>query len=504
MGLKSHGLPCPFGCGSSNGFAEYEDGGYCFVCKKKEKQEQTYTKEYVPWRGVSQNTYRFYNVLTRINADGEPVALEIPYGNSFLVRSLSEKKFHWENKPVQPGLFGKERFSAGGGIAITVTEGALDAMSCREMLGEYPFVSVRSASTARADCEQDKEYLDSFDKIYFCFDNDQPGREALRACSMLFDPSKVYTLNLTKYNDPNDYLTNKATKEFRNVWYNSKKYLPSSIISTYAEVAELLRQDDAEQLGTFPWTQLQEMTYGIRSGQRVLFTALEGIGKTEIVRAIEYHLLQTTGHNLGIIHLEESKQRAVKGLVGYHLQRPVHLPEMELDEGTILRYYQELTGRDKRVHLYNHFGSDDPKVFLDHIRNMVSVLGCRIITLDHISQIVSGLAEEDERKAIDVLCTRLDMLTEELGFALIYVSHVNDNGLTRGSRYISKIADTHIHLNRDKTNADPDLRDITYLTLYKNRFGSLTGPCGQLYFDRPSFMVRDTQPPKLPPTNLSA
>jgi len=40
------------------------------------------------------------------------------------------------------------------------------------------------------------------------------------------------------------------------------------------------------------------------------------------------------------------------------------------------------------------------------------------------------------------------MMVKELDFALIVVSHVNDDGLTRGSRNISKIADIRLDLYR--------------------------------------------------------
>ena len=47
-------------------------------------------------------------------------------------------------------------------------------------------------------------------------------------------------------------------------------------------------------------------------------------------------------------------------------------------------------------------------------------------------------------RALDYLSTRLEMMVKELNYALIIVSHVNDFGQTRGSRYISKISDIRI------------------------------------------------------------
>jgi twinkle protein len=96
---------------------------------------------------------------------------------------------------------------------------------------------------------------------------------------------------------------------------------------------------------------------------------------------------------------------------------------------------------------------------------------------------VSGLAGEDERRALDYLSTRLEMMVKELDFALIIVSHVNDFGQTRGSRYISKIADIRIDATRDVLAHDASARNTTYLSVSKNRFSGMTGPAGKLIFN---------------------
>jgi twinkle protein len=96
---------------------------------------------------------------------------------------------------------------------------------------------------------------------------------------------------------------------------------------------------------------------------------------------------------------------------------------------------------------------------------------------------VSGLAGEDERRALDHLSTRLEKMVKELDFSLIIVSHVNDFGQTRGSRYISKIADIRIDATRDIVNPDSGIRNTTKLFVSKNRFCGRTGPAGTLIFD---------------------
>jgi twinkle protein len=94
----------------------------------------------------------------------------------------------------------------------------------------------------------------------------------------------------------------------------------------------------------------------------------------------------------------------------------LHLAEGLINEGKVFEHLKSLTGRDDRLYLYKHFGSDDPSVILDTIRYMVSARNCRIVFLDHITMVVTGLHSDDERKTLDYLSTRLAMMVEEHQF----------------------------------------------------------------------------------------
>jgi len=517
--IKAH-QPCP--CGdSSDAFSIYDDGhGYCFSCNKHVKDatnlldDQTvvsqqpqqgvadfneYTYQYIEFRGIRASSMEFFGIQTKVAPDGAPVAQGYRYPNGAIkIREIQDKKFAASGPMSEATLFGKDKFNAGG-KSIVITEGELDAVSAWQMLGNHvPCVSVRSASSARKDCALEREYLNSFEKIYLCLDNDAPGHKAAREIASLFDFNKVYQINMSTFKDANDFLQANKDTDFKNAWLNASRFLPEGIISSNDDVFALIEKDEAQATATYPWQEIQDMTKGIRMQEVVLLTAMEGVGKTEIFRALEYHLLQTTDANIGIIHLEESKSRLIKGLVGYDLNTPVHLdPNVSKEE--IKQGWLHTVRRDNRVHIYSHFGSDDPDVILDAIRFMASACECKYIFLDHITMLVSGLDDGDERRTLDYISTKLAHMVEEQDFCLFMISHVNDDGKTRGSRNISKIADLSIHLDRDLTVSDPVERNTTKLMIRKNRFASQTGPAGQLYFDPTTFKIK---PRAIPPHNL--
>lgn len=501
MSFEKVHLPCP--CDkSSDAYAIDTDGhGYCFSCAKyfpNEEEENRvdegkFTYEYLDWRSIDANTFRKYRCATKINQDGKPIAIAFPYGDSARkIRNLEKKEFFSQGNMKDATLFGMDIFPSGSAEGVIVTEGELDALSAYQMT-KLPSVSVRGASSAFKDCSANLEYLNGFPKVYLCFDNDEPGKEANRRVSTLLG-NRAYHVRLSgRDKDANDFLQRAGQEEFNNILFYSRRFIPEEILSSFSDIGRILSQAKKQPLVSYPFTRLQEMTYGIGRGI-TLVTAQEGQGKTEIIRAIEAHILETTDINVGLIHLEESQQRSIQGLAGYQLREPVHLPDSQASIRNVEEAFIRLAKRDERVHIINYFDGDDPNRALDLIRFLAAKCECKVIFLDHISQLVSAMDDQDERKKLDYFATKLEQMTQELDFALVLVSHVNDEGKTRGSRYIGKVASVRIDLNRDHLSDDSVIRNTTYLCVSKNRDGATTGPAGSVYFDRDTFMIRDFNP----------
>lgn len=478
-------IACP-SCPSSDAYCVYDDGhGYCYACEYFKGNGDTLsdvdcTYEYYAHRGISKESFSIYGARVKIDRLGVPVSVGFLYPNgSCKVRPLKEKSFYWtETKEKVAGCFGVDKFPAGSNKTITITEGEYDAISLYQVL-RNPCVSVRSSSSAERDCIHDRDYLSSFERIYLALDNDGPGREAAGRIARLFDYNKIYLVKFSNRKDANEYLQAGESDELRTIWHNSKKYLPENIISSFSDFEKILNEPLV--LGIpYPLSTLTEMTYGMRTSESVLITAQEGVGKTELMHAIEHQLLEQTDDNIGTIFLEEPKKRHLQSLAGISLKCPLHLPDHGRPDSDVLDAVKALLKRDERLYLYSHFGCDDPDVLLDTIRFLVTACACRYILLDHITMAVTGLAgEQDERRALDYLSTRLEMMVQELDFGLIVVSHVNDFGQTRGSRYIGKLAHTRIDITRDIANGS----NILDVFVSKNRFGQKTGPAGSYAFD---------------------
>jgi twinkle protein len=504
-----HHKACPL-CNSSDAAAYRSDGsGQCFSCgkyipssgevKHKESKEPTLSlnlqKINHSVRGIKTDVLEFYGVKYECRDDGPPVSYYFPRPDGTVLHRRTDAKeffFTGEADPDSISLFGSDRFTPGQ-RTITITEGFFDALAVYQMQGsKYPAVAVQSAGSAKAECSKAYKYLDSFEKIYLAFDEDEPGQAAAKAVAQLFDFNKVFVVKLDKtLKDANAYLQENRVEEFTKAWWGAQRFVPEGILANWAAFDKIIDEDVLKPSIPYPFKKLQGMTYGIRNGELVLITAQEGIGKTEIIRMFEYDILKNSDANIGVMHLEENKARTLKGFAGYELKKPIHLPDFTVSNDELKKQLRSATGRDDRLHMYSHFGSDDPDVILSTVRFMAGACQCKYIFLDHITMVVSGLAGDDERRALDYISTQLRMMVNDLDFTLFLVSHVNDEGQTRGSRNIGKVADLRIDLRRDLKAESEVIRNTTFLTVAKNRYSGKTGPAGALTFNPDTYMLEE-------------
>lgn len=495
--------PCP--CGkSSDAYAINKNGwGKCFSCDKNyppggtqpvnESVNKTY--DYYEHRNLTKRTLEFYNVMTEFH-DGEPYQVGFIYPNEAVkFRLLNEKKFLSQGPMSQATLFGKDKFEAGSRQTVIITEGEYDAMSAYQMIGrEVAVVSIRSSSSAFNDCDKERDYLNSFDRIVLCLDNDEQGKKAASKISSLFDYQKVYRMAFEK-KDASEYLQAGEVDTFRELYKKAKRYTPSSIVNRFSDIRDLLKENQTEQVGEYPFSELNTKTYGLHKGDMILLKALEGRGKTEVCRAILHHNLKNTKTKLATIFLEESESTTVKGVATYELGLPCTLPDSGVSDDDIMDAYSKaLDGEEDRLYIHKHFSSEDEGEMIDNIRFLVASAGCNVVFLDNLTMLTTGREGEDERLRIDRITRRLRDLVNELGFCLILVAHVNDDGLTRGSRLPDKLSNTVIFMDRNVKAADENERRTTSFMLEKVRLGGQTGPAGKAVFDTETYKLRDMEP----------
>lgn len=412
------------------------------------------------------------------DANGRVVAQKVRFKDkSFMVVGKLPKTF-----------FGQHLWRNKGGKRLVITEGEIDAMSVYQTLASgksaWPVVSIPSGSQNAANCVRDNiEFVESFEEVVICFDMDEPGRKAAVDVAKLLTPGKAKIASLP-LKDANEML--QAGQEgdlYRAIW-DAQTWRPDGIINASQLLDLVLKKVDMGLL--YPWQTLNRITYGQHDSQIITWTAGSGIGKSAFVREVAYHAGTVSNQKIGYIGLEEGLQRTAKGFIGLHLNRPIHLPGVEVPREELIAAHEAVYGSG-RFELYDHFGSIDEDNLFSRM-NYLAHMGCKVLVLDHITIVMSGLEIDDERRALDQAMTRLRSFTERTGVILHVVSHLkrpegkgHEEGAKpslaqlRGSHGIVQLSDVVIGVQRNSSSPDPKERNRSTLWVLKNRLAGETG-----------------------------
>ena len=319
-------------CGSSDAAVINEDDSkYCFKCQTRDKpfSMSTYTQvSTTPQKAVVSRSDAFQSGISdrrlalktvedfgvQLTADGEVL---FPYfdktGNHVANKVRSQdKQFKVEGDWKVATLFGQSNFAKGGDV-VTICEGEFDAMSAYQMMGgKHPVVSIRSgAQSALSDCKAAYEWLDSFNKVLICFDNDEVGREAANKVADLFGGKALLFRHNQQYKDASDWLVDRAEVLFSQAWLASEKYKPEGIV-TISDIKQRLLTPPVPGV---PWCfpTLTGLTYGRRKGELYAFGAGVGVGKTDVFTQQIAYDIETLNKKVGVIYLEQNVSKQGSG-----------------------------------------------------------------------------------------------------------------------------------------------------------------------------------------------
>jgi len=509
---------CP-ACSSKDNLAVYDDGhSHCFGCghqiQPKEETpvvvQEVYSSDKpliefvsikaIPKRNITQETAKLFNYGVADHHGRQVQVSEFRDQSGKVVAQHlrdKDKRFQWLGEVKDMQLWGQHlwRQGIGGGAQkfCVITEGEIDAMSVSQVQGnKYPVVSLpNGAQSAKKYLAANTKWLSQFERIVLCFDSDEPGEKAATDALTILPLGKAAICRLPR-KDANEMLLNNEGDVLRDLLWKATPSRPDGIVNA-SELWDELIKPQAGAVCTYPWPALDAMTRGFRKGEMVTICAGSGIGKSSICREWAHHFLMN-GMKVGYIALEESIKRTMQGLIGIQLNKPIHLDQNLASEEEIRVAFDFLLASG-RCYLYDHFGSMEPDHLINKIKYMADGEGCDVVILDHLTILVSGLADIDERRAIDVTCTKLRQVVEQSGVGIILVSHLkrpegrgHEEGAPttlsalRGSHAIAQLSDMVIGAERNQ-QGEAHERNELQLRVLKNRFSGETGLCDKILYD---------------------
>jgi twinkle protein len=339
-----------------------------------------------------------------------------------------EFHFTWLAKVTTKPLFGMQTCNPGKRKALIITEGEKDAPAARQMKG-YDAVSVPTgAKGALGSLKKWFHWLDKYDYIYLCFDNDDEGRNAAQQCADFIGLKAAivhlpeYTTQRGKTKDAYDYLASGLTREYCDAIGVATPETPTYILTHdkfVGRLTEFLHSPSRRKGFSTGIPELDEIIGGFRLGEISTILASPGRGKSSFGRFVITSLMKQEAKAL-YISLEELPEVAEGRLLGLVTNFDVLHEGQNLTTQQIADLAEVM--RDKIV-MADLAGSLDLDLLSKLVYYGVKQHDIKFVLLDHITAAVN--ADEMVWKAISQMMDKLNQLAQEHKIHICIISHTN-------------------------------------------------------------------------------
>ncbi|MCB9178990.1 MAG: toprim domain-containing protein [Flavobacteriales bacterium] len=453
--------------------------------------------EAIPSRGITEAVCRSHGYGMSVSQDGgiAQVANYRDSSGAIVGQKVKRagKQFSVIGDLKKAGLWQQHRWR-GGQRNLLITEGETDLLAWQSISGDrFPAVSIPNGAAGAANAIKAQiEYVESFERVVICFDNDEPGRKAAQEVADLLRPGKACLMQIPDgFKDICEVVAAKKGQMLVDAFWNASPRRPDGIVAG-DDLLKALLTPPATGLD-YPWKGLTAMLKGARRKELVTITAGTGVGKSLLAGLIGHGFIKQDCR-LGYISLEESLTRTVERLVGAEIGRPLHVQRDGVTDEQLVNAWKQTF--DGRVVVYNHFGSTDAESLLNRVRYMRIAEGVDFVIVDHLSILVSGWGDGDERRLIDNVMTHLRSICEQTGVGMILISHLraptgtdksHEEGKRpqlselRGSKSIGQLSDAVIAIQRDQM--DEENSHVSSVWVLKNRHCGTIGLACKLRYD---------------------
>ena len=476
------------------------------------------------FRSISDETTKYFLVRHSLDSDGDVEEQYYPCTQDgqltgYKIRSVPKDFRSIGRTGADCQLFGQFRFNRGGKYVLLV-EGELDQLSAYQMLKEYnkskgsdfetAVVSPTTGAQSKKQIAAQYKFLDTFDNIILCMDNDKAGKEAAEDILTVLPKGKVKVMQMRK-KDPNEYLVADIQKAFVSDFYAAKLHIPAGVVGSSELYEKMLEGAAVEKVPLPPFmSKLDNMIGSIELGTIGIFAAGSGAAKTTVANELLYFWLFNSPHKIGVVSLELTCAQYAQAMLSRHIAKKISLIK---DTAEKIKFLEQEKIREKGRELFLDSNGNDRfmviderdgsiEVLQDKIEELVISCGCKVIILDPLSDILDSLSIDEQAKFMK-WCKSI-IKTYNVTFLMI--AHIRKSGSNKdaastgafipeesisGSSTVFKSASWVVMMMRDKYNVDPIIKNTTKLVLSKNRSGGETGDAGQLYYDNQTHTLHD-------------
>jgi twinkle protein len=241
-------------------------------------------KEYLKGRGFTDETIEYFGFGLH---DNDTVMIPFYRNNELILvkyRSITDKKKMWIEPGGEPILFNRDRIEK---EALVITEGEYDCAALYQYGIES--VSVPMGAGNFQWVENEWDYIDTFNSIYICFDNDGPGIESAKKLAVKVGEWRCHLVTLPK-KDANECLKSGVPLEdMIRCFANAKDIKPDSLVMPghfRDRIQGLFRKGQGLFGVPTPWDKLNALLKGWRDGEVTVWSGMNGSGKSTILNQV--------------------------------------------------------------------------------------------------------------------------------------------------------------------------------------------------------------------------
>lgn len=544
--------------------AVYEDGSvYCFACGYRTLSEEyksnidfIWTDEYEAQmskevltkediakiksvtgedgkgsRGITNETYSSY--LVRFEYDQEsgditkhlyPITLgykAVAYKIRRLPKDFSPP--HYGHFNADSDFFGQWKFKNSHSKVVVITAGEVDCLSAFQILENYrkrkggdfeptPVISsIIGENGTATQAKKHYEWLNRFEKIVVCLDQDEAGRKAVADLSKALPKGKMFVMELSM-KDTNAMLEAGKESDWLTAYYKARPFTPDGIVASSSLSDRIRELASIEKIPLPPFMKrLQEMMAGgIPLGRIVNIGSFSGAGKSTLIDEMVYYWIFNSPHRIGVVTLESEGGEYGTKVLSRHLGRKIDLIESAKDKLNFLN--SEDTMKKEKELFEDENGSPRFHIVEDRdggiesmknlISNLVSTCEVKVIIIDPLQDVLDGMSVDDQA----MFMRWMKGWVKSHGVTFVNINHVRKNSNTQkansagadlyeedfqGSSSIFKSGACNILFTRNKEAEDEIERNTTYMKMTKCRWTGRTGFVSKFYYDNATHTLYD-------------
>lgn len=500
--------------GTKYSFGEYglkTKTAYRYPKEPPADNDKSHVYEYLGLRGISKETIDAADV--REDSSGncvflfkntDDVTLTIKYRPSHKVDKTKGEMKSWCQKDADttPILFNMNRINPSEPLVIT--EGCIDTLAVIEA-GYSNAVSVPFGAGTMTWIEECWDFLEQFNSIIICSDNDEPGIKMRKECVARLGSWR------TKYVDiPRSVTTEDGReviiKDANEVLYHlGKEYLLQLIHN--AKEQEIKSVIDASEITELDLDEIDGITTGIKEidvqlmklffGTLTIVSGSPSAGKSSFLSQISCNAMEE-GHNVWV-YSGELPNWLQKSWINYIFAGRHNIKEYFDANGA--QYYKVTPDAKNQINteykdkcfIYRDDQSNKLDDLLTSMEECARRKGCKLFLLDNLMTIDIGSTPEWKLSKETECINRLIQFARKYQVAVLLVCHPRkmpagtDVGMMdiSGSMNIINLAHRTLGLARidqQKEQIDKDVR----LTIIKDRFRGKNNTKIEMYYDIPT------------------